>query len=266
VTALLKPETVEENCMDRPSFLIARDGLRLAYEARPGRSPTVVFLSGFNSDMTGIKAEHLAQWCACRGQGFLRLDYSGHGASDGQFTDGTISRWRDDALAVMDAASEGPVVLVGSSMGGWIALLVALARPARVIGLVGVAAAPDFTEALMWEAMAPAEREMLGLEGTLITPNEYGPPLQITLALIEDGRRNLLLDAPIHLDIPVRLLHGQQDNDVPWERSLKLAHRITGNDVHCVFIKDAEHRLSRASDLAVLERLLGGVLDVRWTD
>jgi pimeloyl-ACP methyl ester carboxylesterase len=243
-----------------PDFIRAATGLRLAYEVQAGRAPTVVFLPGFNSDMAGAKAEHLAQWCGARGQGFARFDYAGHGASDGRFTDGTISRWRDDALAVIDAATEGKLVLVGSSMGGWIALLAALVRPARVAGLVGIAAAPDFTEALMWEAMAPAERARLLADGVLISPNEYGAPLQITRGLIEDGRRNLLLEAPIHLEIPVRLLHGQQDNDVPWERSLKLAHCITGNDVRTVLIKDAGHRLSRPSDLAVLEGLLADVL------
>jgi pimeloyl-ACP methyl ester carboxylesterase len=239
-----------------PTFLSAQHGGRLAYRARPGRGPTIVFLPGFNSDMSGTKAEHLSGWCAARGHGFLRFDYSGHGASDGRMIDGTISRWRDDALAVIDGASAGKLLLVGSSMGGWIALLAALARPARIAGLLGVAAAPDFTEALMWDAMAPAERAALLRDGVLTIPNQYGPPLQIPLALIEDGRKHLLLHAQIPLDVPVRLLHGQQDRDVPWERSLTLAERITGPDVQTVLIKDAGHRLSRPSDLATLDRML----------
>ena len=186
----------------------------------------------------------------------LRFDYSGHGASEGRFEDGDIGRWTADALALMDALTQGPLVLVGSSMGGWIALLVALARPGRVAGLVGIAAAPDFTERLMWQAMSPRERERLMGEGVLHVPSQYGEPYPITRRLIEDGRRRLLLDAPIPLDCPVRLLHGQRDPDVPWETALRVAERLSGTDVQVTLVKDGDHRLSRPQDLALLERVL----------
>jgi pimeloyl-ACP methyl ester carboxylesterase len=239
-----------------PSYLSRGDGTRLAYALNPGNSPTVVFLPGFRSDMTGDKAAHLARFCAARGQAMLRLDYSGHGASDGRFEDGNIGRWAEDALALIDALTHGPLVLVGSSMGGWIALLTALARPERVAGLVGIAAAPDFTERLMWRSMTPAERERLMREGVLQVPSAYGEPYPITRRLIEDGRTRLLLDAPIALDCPIRLLHGQRDPDVPWETALHIAERLTGADVQVTLVKDGDHRLSRPRDLALLERVL----------
>jgi pimeloyl-ACP methyl ester carboxylesterase len=229
-----------------------RDGVELAFDHRTGRAPTVVFLHGFGSDMTGAKAEALAAWCAGRGQAMLRLDVSGHGASGGRFEDGTIGRWRDDALAVIDGETAGPVLLVGSSMGGWLALLVALARPERVIALVGIAAAPDFTEDLMWAPATPDEQRALMARGYLDAPSAHGPPLRITRALIEDGRRHLLLRGPIPLDRPVRLLHGQRDADVPWETALRLAETLTGDDVRVTLLKDGDHRLSRPDDLALL--------------
>ncbi len=232
----------------------------LAWRKLAGRTPTVVFLPGFGSDMAGAKADALAAWCGARGQAFLRLDYSGHGESGGTFADGLVGRWRDDALAVIDAASAGPLVLVGSSMGGWLALLAALARRERVMALVGVAAAPDFTEDLMWEAMAPAEQQALMARGRLQVPSPYGPPQTLTFAFIEDGRRHLLLRDPIALDIPVRLLHGQRDADVPWETAPRLAARLAGNDVQALLVKDGDHRLSRPADLALLFGLLAPLL------
>ena len=232
------------------------DGVAIAALPLAGREPTVVFLPGFRSDMSGDKATYLAAFCAARGQALLRFDYSGHGASDGQFEDGTIGRWTADALAAIDRLTTGPLILVGSSMGGWIALLVALARRDRIAGLVGIAAAPDFTERLMWQAMAPAERAKLLAEGVLHIPSQYGPPTPITSALIVDGRRHLLLDGPIALDRPVRLLHGQRDPDVPWETALRLAERLAGSDVQVTLLKDADHRLSRPDDLALLCRVV----------
>jgi pimeloyl-ACP methyl ester carboxylesterase len=246
--------------MTDPSFLAGPDGRRLAYRIQSGRAPTVVFLAGFASDMSGAKAEHLARWCEARGQAFLRFDYSGHGASAGALTEGSIGHWREDALAVIDAATDGKLLLVGSSMGGWIGLLVALARADRIAGFIGLAAAPDFTEALMWAAMTPAEQAALWRLGTLTTPSEYGPPLKITRQLIEEGRQHLLLSGPIPLAFPVRLLHGQRDRDVPWEFSLCLSRAITGNDVQVTLIKHAQHRLSRPEDLALIERTLSELL------
>jgi len=236
------------------------DGVKLAVRLLSGRSPTIVFLPGFRSDMNGDKATHLAALCAEHGQALLRFDYSGHGESGGKFEDGTISSWTEDALAAIDQATAGPLILVGSSMGGWIALLVARARPHRTAALIGLAAAPDFTERLMWDAMAPPERARLLADGVLHVPSQYGPPTPITRALIEDGRRHLLLDGPIALDGPVRLLHGQRDLDVPWETSLRLAERITSADVRTILVKDGDHRLSRPQDLVLLADVLAPLL------
>ena len=236
------------------------DGIHLAWSLLDGRGPTVVFLPGFASDMAGSKATALAEMCAARGRAMLRLDYSGHGISGGAFTDGTIGQWVADALAVIDRGPEGPLLLVGSSMGGWIGLHVALARPQRVMALVGIAAAPDFTETLMWDSLSPPERARLLADGFLDVPSQYGAPLRITRALIEDGRRHLLLDGPIALKIPVRLLQGQRDDDVPWEIAPRLAERIEGDDVQVTLIKDGDHRLSRPEDLSLLARTVFALL------
>jgi pimeloyl-ACP methyl ester carboxylesterase len=244
--------------MEHTGFLTRADGVRLAWRQLPGRDPCIVFLPGFGSDMAGSKAEALAAWCAARHRAFLRLDYSGHGASGGAFADGTIGLWTQDALAVIAARAGDAPLLVGSSMGGWIALNVALARP--VAALVGIAAAPDFTEDLMWDAAMPQEQAALLAAGHIDVPNPYGPPQRITRALIEDGRRHLRLRAPIPLDLPLRLLHGQRDAEVPWERSLRLAERLGGGDVQVTLVKDGDHRLSRPADLALLCRILGALL------
>lgn len=236
------------------------DGVLLAWARTPGRGPTTVFLPGYRSDMQGAKALAIESWCRDRGTACLRLDYAGHGASGGAFVDGTIGRWTDDALLLIDRLTEGPLVLVGSSMGGWIALLVALARPERLAGFVGIAAAPDFTEALMWEAMMPPERARLQQDRVLFVPSDYGEPLPITLALITEGRRHLLMAAPIPITAPVRLLHGQRDPDVPWETALHLADRLQTDDVQLHLVKDGDHRLSRPADLAVLRTLHAGLL------
>jgi pimeloyl-ACP methyl ester carboxylesterase len=240
--------------------LIQDTGIELAWRRIDGRAPTVVFLPGFNSDMTGSKATALAAYCAASGQAFLRFDYSGHGASGGRFIDGTIGRWTKDSLAVIDQLTEQDIILVGSSMGGWIGLLVALARPERVRGLLGIAAAPDFTETLMWDAMLPAEQAALMRDGLMMIPSQYGDPTPITRALIEDGRTHKLLHAPIALDCPVRLLHGQNDPDVPWQTALRLAEQLASADVQVMLIKDGDHRLSRPADLALLTRILAALL------
>lgn len=246
--------------MTGPEHLDRGDGVRLAFRRQPGRGPVVVFLPGLRSDMRGAKAEAVAAFCAQRGQAFLALDYSGHGESDGAFEDGTIGRWFADALHVLTARTEGRLLLIGSSMGGWMALKLALALACRVTGLIGIAAAPDFTERLMWHSMAPPERRRLETEGRLIVPSPYGTPLIITRALIEDGRSQLVLNQPLPFTFPVRLLHGQRDADVPWELALTLAATITGGDVQTLLIKDGDHRLSRPQDLALLERTLSELL------
>lgn len=234
-----------------PAFTPAREGL-------PG--PVTVFLPGFRSDMEGSKALALESLCRAAGTACLRLDYSGHGASGGAFTEGTIGEWTADALAVIDRVTVGPLLLVGSSMGGWIALLVALARPERVAGLIGVAAAPDFTEVLMWDSMMPGERATLRRDGVLMVPSQYGEPTPVTLRLIEEGRQHLLMGGPVAVRCPVRLLHGQRDPDVPWETALRIAERVESGNVEVTLVKDGDHRLSRPGDLGVLGRLHAALL------
>ena len=228
------------------------DGVRLAWAMTPGRQPTVVFLPGFGSDMAGDKAGALTDYLARRGNAYLRLDYSGHGRSEGRFEDGTIGRWRDDALAIIDRHGGGRVLLVGSSMGGWIALLVAMARRESVVGVVTLAMAADFTERSMWNQFSAEQRRRLMREGVVEVSTPFNPKLVITRDFIEDGRRNLLLDGPIEVECPVRMLHGQRDPDVPWQVSVDAAGLMLSNDVRVVLTKDADHGLSRAGDLEVL--------------
>ena len=212
-----------------------------------------MFLPGFRSDMNGIKATALAGHCRSRDHAFLRFDYFGHGASSGDFRAGTIGRWLEDALAVIDRLTEGPQILVGSSMGGWIALLAALARPGRVKALIGIAPAPDFTEDLIWARLSEAQRRELLERGELAAASAYeADPIPITLRLVEEGRRHLLLRGPIRLSCPVRLLHGMEDPDVPYQTSLRLVERLTGTEAVVELIEDGDHRLSRPQDLTRL--------------
>jgi pimeloyl-ACP methyl ester carboxylesterase len=235
----------------------------VAYERHPGRSSEVLFLGGFASDMTGTKALRLETHCRARGQAFTRFDYRGHGQSSGTFAAGTIGAWADDAIAVLDRVVEGPAVLVGSSMGGWIMLLAALARPERVKGLIGIAAAPDFTQRLIREALTPEEAQALECHGVLHQPSDYGDPLPITKKLVDEGQDHLLLAAPIPIGCPVHLLHGQADPDVPFELSLELAQQLESRQVTLELIKDGDHRLSREPDLrrltAALDRMVEAV-------
>lgn len=241
-----------------PSFFARPDGLRLAYRYRPGTGPTLIFLPGYMSDMEGGKAVALDDWAGASGRAMLRLDYAGNGASDGRFVDGTLVNWRDDVLLLMDALTQGPVVLVGSSMGGWLALLVALARPDRVVGLVGVAAAPDFTE---W-GFTDADKALLATEGRIEEPTPYDDqPYVTTLAFWESGQASRLLDGEIPIDCPVRLLHGQQDADVPWDIAVRIAERVRSSDVQMALVKDGDHRLSRDGDIALLIRTVASLLD-----
>lgn len=236
------------------------DGVHLSWRRVAGRGPGVVFLGGFNSDMTGSKAEFLAAWCAARGQAFLRFDYSGHGTSEGRFQDGTIGCWAEDAACAIAALTEGPQILIGSSMGGWIALLLAARRKVAVRALIGIAPAPDFTEDLMWAEFSPAIREAIMRDGVWHRPSDYGASYAITRALIEDGRNQLLLRAPLALECPLRILQGQQDPDVPWRHALRIAEAVTGGDVRVTLIKDGDHRLSREADLALLGEILAALL------
>jgi pimeloyl-ACP methyl ester carboxylesterase len=231
-------------------------GRRLAFVHHPGRSPCILFCGGFKSDMTGSKVLSLEKAFVEEGRAFARFDYTGHGRSSGVFEDGTISAWRDDAIAIIDHATEGPLILVGSSMGGWMMVLAALARPERVKGLVGIASAPDFTEDLLWSQATPDQRDVLMREGRWEEPSAYSEaPYVYTRALIEDGRENLVLHAPIPFAGPVHLLHGQADPDVPWQTSLRLADALQSEDVTVELIKSGDHRLSKPHELA---RILSG--------
>ena len=237
-----------------PPTLLKRDGHdTIAYRAMEGSAPGVMFCGGFMSDMTGTKATALEAHCRRTGRAFVRFDYSGHGESGGAFRDGTIGGWRDDALMVLDRVASGTQILVGSSMGGWIVLLLALARPERVAGLVGVAAAPDFTEDLIWSTLDDVTRRTLVETGEIVMPCDYGDdPYPITMGLIEEGRDHLLLRAPIALGCPIYLLQGMRDDDVPWRTALQVAELVESESVTVELVKDGDHRLSRDDDLARL--------------
>ncbi len=237
----------------RPAILTRPDGATIAYHALAGKPPGVIFLGGFMSDMTGTKALALEESCRAAGRAFIRFDYFGHGSSSGKFVDGTIGRWKDDAVTILDELAEGPQVLVGSSMGGWIMLLAALARPERVAGLVGVAPAPDFTRELMWDGYTDEIRETLKRDGVYLEPSEYSDePYAISLELIEEGDNHMILKDGIDLRCPVRLLHGMQDPDVPWRHSLKLVEALASDDVTLSLNKSGDHRLSESGDIARL--------------
>lgn len=243
--------------------LCLSDGEHLAFRHHPGRVPGVVFLPGYRSDMVGAKAQALAAWAESSSRALLLFDYRGHGASDGVFTDYVLSDWLDDVLAMLDCGPlAGPVVLVGSSMGGWLMVLAARRRPERVRGLVGVAAAPDFTT-LLEASLSDEERRVLARHGQIRRPSRYGEPLPVTAALLADGHALSVLDGPIPFDGPVHLLHGRADPDVPWDRSARLAAALTSGAVTLELVEDGDHRLSRPEDLrrltAAVERVLGQV-------
>lgn len=233
-------------------YLNTSNGTRVAYCYSEGKGPTVVFCGGFRSDMTGTKAMALESWCREQGRAFLRFDYSGHGESSGAFEDGTIGGWLADALAIIDETIKDEAIVIGSSMGGWIALLIALARPNRVAGLVGIAAAPDFTTRLMWERFTPQQRQIIEEKGVYYAPSDYGDPYPITRNLIEESKQHLLLDDDIAIDCPVRLLHGMRDPDVPWEFAPLIAQQLSSEDVKVSLVKNGDHRMSEPEQIALL--------------
>jgi pimeloyl-ACP methyl ester carboxylesterase len=245
---------------------IGDDGERRAIAVRQqgGAGPGLFWLSGDKSDMKGTKAEALAQWAELRGRACVRFDYSGHGESEGKFTDGTIGRWLAESLAVFDACCRGPQILIGSSMGGWLALLLVRAlrqrgngAPASVVGLVLIAPAVDFTEELMWKRFTPEIKRTLAEKGVWERPSAYSPePYLVTERLIEEGRNHLLLGSMIETGCPVRILQGVEDPDVPWQHAKALVARLACDDVVLTLIKDGDHRLSRSEDI---ERMLGAV-------
>jgi pimeloyl-ACP methyl ester carboxylesterase len=236
-------------------------GIALAYEFLEGCGPVVVFCPGYASDMGGAKAMRLWEMCREHGQAMLRFDYAGHGQSGGQFIDGCIGDWAADAAHVIEAAACGrELLLVGSSMGGWIALLLARALGERVKAMVLVAPAPDFTEELMRSELTGEQLEVLRTQGMIYPPSEYGAPIPLTWRLLEDGARHLLLGGEIAVRCPVRVLHGMRDPDVPWALSPRLAECLASDDVRLVFVKDGDHRLSREADLALLCGTVGALL------
>lgn len=235
---------------EKPSYLARPDGLRLAYRFRDGKGPTIIFFPGYMSDMDGTKALALDAWAERSGRAFLRFDYSGCGMSEGRFEDGTLAIWRGDAAMLLRSLTSGPLILVGSSMGGWLMLLVALALRDRIAGLVGIAAAPDFTE---W-GFTDADKAILRTEHRIEEPSAYADaPYVTTLSFWQSGQANLLLGAPIPLECPVRLLHGQADEEVPWEISLRLASALVSRDVRVTLLKDGDHRLSRDEDIGLIQ-------------
>jgi pimeloyl-ACP methyl ester carboxylesterase len=255
--------------MPGPTFITTGIGdrsRRIAMRVRDGAAPGLFWMSGFKSDMQGGKAVALDDWAAAHGRACVRFDYSGHGESDGDFADGTIGQWLEDGLAAFDAACQGPQVVIGSSMGGWMALLLAraLARRGKVgratlKGLVLIAPAPDFTEELMWKGFSPEIRAEIETTGQWLRPSEYGEPYPITRRLIEEGRNHLLLGSMIDVGCPVRILQGRQDPDVPWQHAFRLAERLPSDDVVLTMIQDGDHRLSRPQDIA---RIIAAVAEL----
>lgn len=242
--------------------LTTPQGRRIAYNRSAGQGVGVVFLGGFKSDMGGTKAMHLEAWAQAQGRAFLRFDYSGHGESSGDFLDGCIGDWFADALAAVTMLTEGPQVLVGSSMGGWISLLVARSIPERVAAIVGIAPAPDFTQDSMWDQFTAEQRHDLATQGFVAEPSDYSPdPYIITRKLIEDGRNHLVLRTPLHLPFPLRILQGTADTDVPPSVALRLLDHAQSPDARLLLVKGADHRFSTPECLRLIEQAVAEVLE-----
>lgn len=235
------------------SFLDTAQGRRIAYHKSEGQGPCVVFLGGLKSDMDGTKAVHLEAWCQAQGRAFLRFDYSGHGQSSERFEDGAIGDWHEDTLEVVQKLVEGPYVLVGSSMGGWQALLLARAKPERLAGLVTIAAAPDFTEDSYWAGFDATQKAALESVGYVELPSDYMEPYIITKRMIEDGRRHLVLRNPLRFDCPVRFLQGTEDSAVSSETAVRLLHHAEGEDMRLCLVKGADHSFSDETCLGLIE-------------
>lgn len=251
--------------MNEPDFLETADNRRIAYHrteasGEGAAAPGIVFLGGYHSDMTGTKATWLEAWAKARGRAFLRFDYTGHGASSGDFLDGSIGAWAEDAHDAVSSLTTDPQILVGSSMGGWIALLLARRSPALCAGLIGIAAAPDFTEDSMWNGFSDTQRQALLDTGRVETPSDYSDePYVITRKLIEDGRNQLVLRTPLAFDFPVRLLQGSADVDVPMAVALRLLDHLESPDARLTIVKDADHRFSEPGNLSLIGKTLHGM-------
>ena len=246
-----------------PSILTRDNGASIAYHRTPGKHPGVVFMTGFKSDMTGSKALALEDFCRGRGNAFLRFDYQGHGRSSGDFNHGTIGEWASDAIDAIDKLTDGPQVLVGSSMGGWMMLLVARARPQRVAGLLGLASAPDFTKDLILPKLSNTQMTDLNANSFVLLPNDHGDgePYRINKKLLDEAASHLLLLEPLKLNCPIRLIHGINDADVPWTTSMRIMEMVTSTDIEVTLVKGGEHRLSEDHNLDRLRQTLGALLD-----
>ncbi|MEL6806761.1 MAG: alpha/beta hydrolase [Pseudomonadota bacterium] len=249
--------------MAGPEFLKTAQGRTLAYHCTQGTGPTVVFLGGLKSDMEGTKAIHLETWCAARGQAFLRFDYSGHGESSGRFEEGCIGDWAQDTAAALDALTTGPLIVVGSSMGGWQAVLFARSQPRRIAGLVTIAAAPDFTEDGYAASFTDAQWAALKRDGQVEMPSDYMEPYIITRRLIEDGRDNLVLRTPLSLPFPVRCLQGTDDSAVSTETAVRLLEHAESPDMRLTLVKGADHRFSDGPCLRLIEAAILDVMEPR---
>lgn len=246
--------------MTASTFLDTPRGRRLAFHKTEGQGPCIVFLGGLKSDMEGTKAVHLETWARAQGRAFLRFDYSGHGESSGTFEEGCIGDWHQDTLDAIDTLTDGPLVVVGSSMGGWQALLLAHARPDRIAGMVTIAAAPDFTEDGYWAGFSDAQKQELESAGFVALPSDYMEPYIVTRRMIEDGRQHLVLRQPLRLPFPVRCLQGTADTAVSTETALRLLEHATSDDMRLLLVKDADHRFSDGPCLALIEAALEEVL------
>ncbi|MCK0139163.1 alpha/beta hydrolase [Aliiroseovarius sp. F47248L] len=246
--------------MPKTQYLETANGRRIAYVKTDGQGPTILFLSGLKSDMEGTKAVALEAWAKAEGRAFLRFDYSGHGQSSGKFTDGSIGDWHEDTLAIVDQLVDGPVLVVGSSMGGWQSLLLARARPGRVVGLVTIAAAPDFTEDGYWAGFSDDQKAELEHNGYVTLPSEYDEDYIITERLIDDGRDHLVLRSPLKLDMPVRFLQGTEDTAVPTAQAVKLLEHVDGKDIRLTLVKGADHRFSDEECLRTIQKMIKVVL------
>ncbi|GHG90509.1 alpha/beta fold hydrolase [Pseudodonghicola xiamenensis] len=246
--------------MPATTFLDSPQGRKLAYHRTEGQGPWVVFLGGLKSDMEGTKATHLEAWAKARGQAFLRFDYSGHGESSGLFEEGAIGDWHEDTLAVVEALTDGPIIPVGSSMGGWQALLLARAKPERIKGVVTVAAAPDFTEDGYWANFSPIQKARLRADGYVELPSDYMEPYRVSKRMILDGRDHLVLRDPLPLPFPVRCLQGTADSAVSTATALRLLDHATCDDMRLTLVKDADHRFSDGPCLGMIEAAIEDIL------
>ena len=246
--------------MSEPQFLTTPQGRRIAYHQSPGAGPTVIFCHGLRSDMEGTKSLYLEEWAQAQGRAFIRFDCSGHGLSSGSFEEGCIGDWAEDAAAVVTELAQDKVVIVGSSMGGWLSLLLARDFGERLAGLVTIAAAPDFTEDGYWAGFSETQRSELMSEGQVALPSEYGDPMIVTRRLIEDGRDRLVLRSPLPLPFPTRFLQGTADADVDPSVALRLLEHVTGDDIRLTLVKGADHRFSESGELSQIVAAVEDVL------